>query len=86
MTKLNRQYFIDRAVRTELKYYKLMDNAPARNGWNRTFGVKIPGVVTLENELNTKLRLINNRCMSHGHAAIYEDAEEKVENPMQRVE
>ena len=86
MTKLNRQYFLDWAERVEMSYHPKIEKASMSNGYNRTFGIKIPGVNALQAELNAKLKVINERCVNYGHEPIYEDVQDRPVQPLQRVQ
>jgi hypothetical protein len=87
MTKIiTREFYAKRADKLEAEYTEKILKADMKRGWNNTFGRPIPGVNELERELNTKLKILNNRCVSYGFAPLYEDEEQQPVQPMKRVE
>jgi hypothetical protein len=87
MTKtITREFYAKRADKLEAEYTEKILKADMKRGWNNTFGRPIPGVNELERELNTKLKILNRRCVSYGFAPLYEDEEQQPVQPMKRVE
>ena len=86
MTKVTREFFANLADNLEIEYTKKMMKRGLRDEYNATFRTKRNGVWSLEKELNSKLQLLNNRCISYGFAALYEEEEEQPVQPMKRVE
>lgn len=74
---MDRQVYIDKANELKKETLDKIATAPIKRGWNRTFGVSIPGVNDVKREFNARLGAINDMCVGDGHAPLYE--EEKVE-------
>ena len=87
MTKIiTREFFAKRADKLEAEYTDKILKASMKRGWNSTFSRPILGVNDLERELDTKLKILNKRCVNYGFAPLYEDEEQQPVQPMKRVE
>ena len=84
MTKVNREFFATLADELEIEYTKKMMKRGLRDEYNPTFRTKHLGVWNLQKELNSKLQVLNDRCVSYGFDPLYEEEDEP--KPMKRAE
>ena len=84
MSKVNREFFATLADELEIEYTKKMMKRSMRDEYNPTFRTKHLGVWNLQKELNSKLQVLNDRCVSYGFDPLYEEEDEP--KPMKRAE
>ena len=65
---------------TKASYYRNIEKAPAKRGWNSTFNVPIDGLNELTRAYNMKMRTFNAICINEGYPQILN--EETVVDPV----